>query len=1073
MIDPSSVLFQGSAQPILSDVAYAVANKLKSAFMSAASGWLGFGNKQKEEDKQRPKIEPATPLNLRFGVPDKRRYGEQICLSPNSHYAAITDSFGRVVLFDVGTGVSIRMWKGYRDAQVGWVQVKEDVHTENNEMSRVAQFLLIYAPRRGILEVWTAVNGPRVAAFNVNKWCRLYCPNYGMLGLNNVTCRGTRTRVFQCALIDPSGSVKTIEIPFHLSLSDKNSKRARDLHLLKKLKTVLKETREEGENLVATLQDLLKNMKIASVKQQGLERIFATKYLSSEVMLSLLDGCLKEMSEKDETHADVDCKLFTKYCTLYSNLLKLYCRLYDFEDQGRIESSHSEDEQSWMETLSRTGTSETEASHIITSVRKYAENSKKDMPTVKFNIDEKVNPSTFLSCFHCHLHMSVSDSTHHSPISLSSRLNEEKQLSLAKYIFSDIVSGGSSCSDLIDMLGESEISPQLLMKLLVLFWLSEDTRGLNMVPKLHAIISNITSKIDQKLLFVGSDETSKWWATIREVCHKSVNCGAAYIMALVCQSVARNVLSNVDKDKVTESEVGTASVQSDVELAQGTSCDNLQSMDVVEWQLSVKQLDDLLCLNSLLRVTNPVAKGYKDPITVCVTKIMEGGRGAISEVVGCFATQNELSPDQMFNMTNIMETSESTNKDMDISDGDQDQENLFSAQIRNHLDILGERYPHSLEKDVLLCNCCWENIVQWNKEPETTAFLERGLNFLQLVQNAVMRQGVGSLLWHMFLVKKFSNAAFLMEKVGKPPKERLCRKEIGLSEKCLPDFVGCICELLDILMEANCDSNEVPVFNIEPTWQGVHGPASLVELAIDQKATNYGLLCLHHQLSIIMYAVLLFKIKSVRVISLFDSKGKNSFFLDLHQHPLLPTQNVDVGITNSRKTFLQKVITCMVEAMDTAPETISSSRSSDIFMRWSTTTLNLAKDFGLDIDCIKRQQVFELYSSGKDRQAEIVLLTVNDHELLGSNLLLLAGYRTAHYLLDTNKMKGVDLLTSISPTLSAWLKSLEKGKVRKEAVPVSDIAVLVQHAANNLPEGYSEYELAISLVDLVQSLSTL
>lgn len=38
--------------------------------------------------------------------------------------------------------------------------------------SRVAQFLVIYAPRRGILEVWSTQQGPRVGAFNVGKYCR-------------------------------------------------------------------------------------------------------------------------------------------------------------------------------------------------------------------------------------------------------------------------------------------------------------------------------------------------------------------------------------------------------------------------------------------------------------------------------------------------------------------------------------------------------------------------------------------------------------------------------------------------------------------------------------------------------------------------------------------------------------------------------------------------------------------------------------------------------------------------------------------------------------------------------------
>lgn len=56
---------------------------------------------------------------------------------------------------------------GYRDAQLGWVQVKEDVHHggEDGSKERIAQFLIIYAPRRGILEVTSAY-----LFFIINLW---------------------------------------------------------------------------------------------------------------------------------------------------------------------------------------------------------------------------------------------------------------------------------------------------------------------------------------------------------------------------------------------------------------------------------------------------------------------------------------------------------------------------------------------------------------------------------------------------------------------------------------------------------------------------------------------------------------------------------------------------------------------------------------------------------------------------------------------------------------------------------------------------------------------------------------
>jgi hypothetical protein len=72
--------------------------------------------------------------------------------------------------------------------------------------------------------------------------------------------------------------------------------------------------------------------------------------------------------------------------------------------------------------------------------------------------------------------------------------------------------------------------------------------------------------------------------------------------------------------------------------------------------------------------------------------------------------------------------------------------------------------------------------------------------------------------------------------------------------------------------QANCEMNEVPVFNIEPVWQQVRGPSSLVEQAVEQRVTNYGLLTHHYNLAVIMSAVLTFGMKSAKVLSLFDSK---------------------------------------------------------------------------------------------------------------------------------------------------------------------------------------------------------
>ena len=55
------------------------------------------------------------------------------------------------------------LFVGYRDAQVGWVEVCEDLSHDREHPSvqaRRALFLIIYAARRGILEVSCGNNGP-------------------------------------------------------------------------------------------------------------------------------------------------------------------------------------------------------------------------------------------------------------------------------------------------------------------------------------------------------------------------------------------------------------------------------------------------------------------------------------------------------------------------------------------------------------------------------------------------------------------------------------------------------------------------------------------------------------------------------------------------------------------------------------------------------------------------------------------------------------------------------------------------------------------------------------------------
>lgn len=104
----------------------------------------------------------AAPLGtIRWVAEDDRRRCRVLVLSPTGRLAAVSDTLGRIMLIDTSRMMVIRMWKGYRNAQCGWMHGSEGVRRPKG------LYLVIYSAQRGIVEVWRARYGPRVYSFAV------------------------------------------------------------------------------------------------------------------------------------------------------------------------------------------------------------------------------------------------------------------------------------------------------------------------------------------------------------------------------------------------------------------------------------------------------------------------------------------------------------------------------------------------------------------------------------------------------------------------------------------------------------------------------------------------------------------------------------------------------------------------------------------------------------------------------------------------------------------------------------------------------------------------------------------
>ncbi|XP_074547612.1 rab3 GTPase-activating protein non-catalytic subunit isoform X3 [Halichoeres trimaculatus] len=1050
---------EGSSQPLLSHVALAVASKLTSALFSAASGWLGWNKNKNEEEavqKQKPKVEPATPLAIRFGLPDSRRHGESICLSPCNTLAGATDDFGRVTLLDLARGIAVRMWKGYRDAQLGWLQVPEERGDREFSPSaslprRHALFLVIYAPRRGILEVWSMQQGPRVGAFTVGKHCRLLYAGYRLMGVNSVTSQGWQLHTQQVCLLDPiTGALRTVSIPFHLALSDKKSERAKDMHLFKRLTTLLKSREVDPEVLESEAKNVLLDIKHPAIKKQALESLLSNKNTPVSCLTNVTSALHDTLKQQDQDEVDPGllhlCSAQLKLLQLYTDIKNLHAAATDTEACSKDQDSLDGIE----EELSRVGP----------TLQRYAQLTAR--PSVSFAQDSPDTPlpaQAFLSQIEC---------TEDGELKVI-RGSETQWNQLGNFLFWGCLCGKSPLHEVCDTLQQAGISPQQLLSLLLSVWLQREKEVLQKpeetVRNLHTLLialSNMKGAVEESW---DPQSISPWWQQVRCTCIQSHNAAAALLAAFVAHRAAKASITSLADSKL----------QSEWEAV---------SLELEQWVVCVRQLEDVLVLQTLLLVPPPPGAAGGAAAQCSIKTLLEGGAGGIADNVSKWVFRHNFSPERLKGILVKKEDKEEDDKSEQKLKEEAKEEETNQEDTDRTAELLVavcQRFPHSLSPDLLFAHCCWEYVVQWNKDPEEGRYLCWAVEHLKLVSSPHIQLGISTMMWSTFIVKRFSSAAYLVEKVGKAPKDRLCRRDVGMGDKAVTSFLGCCVQLLQILMEADSAVEEVsaPELSVEEVWCGAEGPASIAELALEQRGVHYPLVQHHCLLASLLHAAMTFSLK-VKPLSLFDSKGKNAFFRDLTTIQLMPSGDMDPSLISLRQEFLLRVLTGWVQAIDDPSSPASGSGSPPLPSSgpkadwWPSLCQELGALLQVNPDILRRHLVCELYSQGLDPRAEEVMLEVEDKDVLGSQLLVLTGQRLSYSLLHSQSQTqpAMELLARLPPTLCTWLKAMDPSELRCPLVPLPQTSRLVGRLIEILPENHAQYSLALHLLEAVEALTT-
>ena len=127
----------------------------------------------------------------------------------------------------------------------------------------------------------------------------------------------------QCYLMTEDGFMKTLKIPFHLILSDKSNQRVRDTILLKKIKFILRENSRESDQIWSSLTILLRDFKTPSIKQQAIERLTNTGYLSVNSILHVVSQELEQLEKNKDAQSNDSIKLY-QLCQFYQKIVESY-----------------------------------------------------------------------------------------------------------------------------------------------------------------------------------------------------------------------------------------------------------------------------------------------------------------------------------------------------------------------------------------------------------------------------------------------------------------------------------------------------------------------------------------------------------------------------------------------------------------------------------------------------------------------------------------------------------------------------------------------------------------------------
>lgn len=669
----------------------------KSSTVHSYSDWIGsiFSIwKQKPPASKTQMIDSSTQTSLEFK--DRDRLGTSIVSSPDKRLAAITDDFGRVILLDVTNWIAVRIWKGYRYAQCGWVEISRDV---NEAKCPRALFLVIYAPKRGLMEIWSMQRGPRVAAFNVGKDCLLLFNNHRMLNMRaELLVKGVNNPLVEqsysnnCFLFNPNdNSIYTIEVPYSCSLSKDGDLKSRDNLLLNEFTHAIKQDEDLDH-----LSEILFKITLVESRTKAIHRLLTMSSLPPDsliqLMVSFKDHILKCYTDKvvnnDETvdsskvTTDPPYDIMTaddlSMLELVERVVKLcdiFKRLSDRKDEttvytkasNKILSRYNEHPEEIDELAEKLGWTASEVARCISllALEQSFPREFDDSPWPMMG--EPLSWDEFVNCFDLTVNDYVSGNKRSNQQSDKQSLgfkptvqlrllkmdaeflNSERMIKTSSLIYSELFSAYATNKKNIDCY--NYIDPASRLTMLYQFWLNSKLCNYWMTwQNLQLLTGHISDdlKVVSAKMPIGESYLIDAWKLVYNLILESDNLFASIIATATVKNdtlrlihKSESVTSKSPSEVLDSFEINAAAY----DCSNETSWENLY-IDAERLALLNLQLEDVLFLSLLLHYSFKEQRLVNRHIyklrKISVASILRGGPSLVSELVAQWAVQTNL-----------------------------------------------------------------------------------------------------------------------------------------------------------------------------------------------------------------------------------------------------------------------------------------------------------------------------------------------------------------------------------------------------------------------------------------------